>query len=65
MSRDLYADRSGFAAARHAFVRKVRPAATPERLLPAAGGPVPALDRPRDLSELQPSGLRPAVPISA
>ncbi|HEY0002692.1 MAG TPA: enoyl-CoA hydratase-related protein [Actinoplanes sp.] len=65
MSRDLYADRSGFAAARHAYVRKVRPAVTPERLLPAPGGPVSAAERPRNLNELETSGLRPAVPISA
>ena len=35
MSRDMYGDRSGFAAARHAFVTKAQPAETPERLRPA------------------------------
>ena len=36
MSRDMFEDRSGFAAARHAFVGKIRPAQTPARLrLPA------------------------------
>ncbi|MFC7273760.1 hydrogenase maturation protein [Paractinoplanes rhizophilus] len=54
MSRDMYADRSGFAAARHAFVRKVKPSETPARLL--LGGAAP---RPRA------SVLRPAVPVSA
>jgi putative two-component system hydrogenase maturation factor HypX/HoxX len=55
MSRDMYADRSGFAAARHAFVRKLKPAETPSRLLPA-GIRTP---RPRKTT------LRPAVPMSA
>jgi putative two-component system hydrogenase maturation factor HypX/HoxX len=32
MARDMFDDRSGFAAARHAFVHKRRPAATPARL---------------------------------
>jgi putative two-component system protein, hydrogenase maturation factor HypX/HoxX len=32
MSRDLFADRSGFAAARHAFVTKQRPGSTPDRI---------------------------------
>ncbi|MDP9799298.1 putative two-component system hydrogenase maturation factor HypX/HoxX [Catenuloplanes nepalensis] len=34
MSHDIFGDRSGFVAARHAFVHKVRPTATPARLLP-------------------------------
>ncbi|WP_433300865.1 enoyl-CoA hydratase-related protein [Actinoplanes sp. CA-030573] len=54
MSRDIYADRSGFAAARHAFVRKIKPGETPARLLP--GGKAPRLPKPI---------LRPAVPMSA
>jgi putative two-component system hydrogenase maturation factor HypX/HoxX len=54
MSRDLYADRSGFAAARHAFVRKVNPVETPSRLLFPGSRP-----RPRT------TVLRPAVPVSA
>jgi putative two-component system hydrogenase maturation factor HypX/HoxX len=33
MSQDIFEDRSGFAAARHAFVHKVRPTSTPARLL--------------------------------
>ena len=32
MSRDIFDDRHGFAAARHAFVTKQPPAATPARL---------------------------------
>jgi len=55
MSRDMYADRSGFAAARHAFVRKLKPAETPARLL-MTGVKAP---RPRKTT------LRPAVPVSA
>jgi putative two-component system hydrogenase maturation factor HypX/HoxX len=57
MSRDMYADRSGFAAARHAFVRKVKPAETPSRLLMT--GRVAAAPRRR------PAKIRPAVPVSA
>ena len=34
MARDLFDDRSDFAAARHAFVRKLAPDATPPRLAP-------------------------------
>ncbi|MFI5890707.1 hydrogenase maturation protein [Actinoplanes sp. NPDC051513] len=54
MSRDMYADRSGFAAARHDFVRKVKPSETPDRLL--LGGM-----KPRRRTTV----LRPAVPLSA
>ena len=54
MSRDMYADRSGFAAARHAFVRKLKPVETPSRLLFKGTAP-----RPRA------TVLRPAVPVSA
>ncbi|WP_067684631.1 enoyl-CoA hydratase-related protein [Actinoplanes awajinensis] len=42
MSHDMFADRSGFAAARHAFVAKTRPAGTPDRLtLHPAPAPAP------------------------
>ncbi|XVV13612.1 enoyl-CoA hydratase-related protein [Actinoplanes sp. CA-131856] len=53
MSRDMYADRSGFAAARHAFVHKTRPVETPARLL------FESVSLPR--RQL----LRPAIPVSA
>ncbi|MFL6111592.1 MAG: enoyl-CoA hydratase/isomerase family protein, partial [Catenulispora sp.] len=74
MSRDMYADRSGFAAARRAFVTKARPAATPERLRfataseePAAAARVPIVpNRRTSLAPAAPSSaVRPAVPISA
>jgi putative two-component system hydrogenase maturation factor HypX/HoxX len=55
MSRDLYADRSGFAAARHAFVRKVKPAETPSRLLMTGHAAAPPRRRP--------ARIRPAVPV--
>ncbi|MEU4245247.1 enoyl-CoA hydratase-related protein [Actinoplanes sp. NPDC026619] len=58
MSRDMYADRAGFAAARHAFVRKIKPTETPARLLPAAK--VPTAPKARRAAT-----LRPAVPVSA
>ena len=32
MSRDIFDDRNGFAAARHAFVTKQKPASTPTRI---------------------------------
>jgi putative two-component system hydrogenase maturation factor HypX/HoxX len=59
MSRDMYGDRSGFAAARHAFVRKIRPTETPERLRPAT--PSAALTT----ITRRPAFVRPAVPVSA
>ncbi|MBG0563219.1 enoyl-CoA hydratase-related protein [Actinoplanes aureus] len=72
MSRDIFADRSGFAAARRGFVRKIRPDGTPRRLLLAANsGPATAV-RPRATNagpnvgvtaERRPT-LRPAVPVS-
>ncbi|MCU7730266.1 hydrogenase maturation protein [Actinoplanes sp. KI2] len=55
MSRDMYADRSGFAAARHAFVRKVKPAETPSRLL----------FKRKKAARSRATVLRPAVPVSA
>ncbi|MFI1990184.1 hydrogenase maturation protein [Actinoplanes sp. NPDC020271] len=71
MSRDIYADRSGFAAARGAFVGKVRPTATPRQLL-LAGNTGPVLGgRPRPgnagpTSERRaPVTVRPAVPVVA
>jgi putative two-component system hydrogenase maturation factor HypX/HoxX len=61
MSRDVYGDRSGFAAARHAFVSEARPAGTPERLVLttpqlACGTPVP---------RNRPKAARPPIPMSA
>ncbi|MET0424472.1 MAG: hydrogenase maturation protein [Actinoplanes sp.] len=63
MSRDMYGDRSGFAAARHAFVRKAKAIETPERLLPAWTATVPRQDR--SATDRRLSALRPAVPMSA
>jgi putative two-component system hydrogenase maturation factor HypX/HoxX len=60
MSRDMYGDRSGFAAARHAFVRKIKPAETPVKLRPSA-----PVTRPRAANERRVTTLRPAVPVSA
>lgn len=54
MSRDMFGDRSGFAAARRDFVTKAVPATTPARLVFPA--PVPVVPAAR---------LRSAVPISA
>jgi putative two-component system protein, hydrogenase maturation factor HypX/HoxX len=62
MSRDMFADRNGFAAARHAFVRKVKPAATPARLLATPLTPATPAPRSRPAVEKR---LRPAVPMSA
>jgi len=54
MSRDMFGDRSGFAAARRDFVTKAKAASTPARLvLTASAAVVPA------------ARLRSAVPISA
>lgn len=70
MSRDIYTDRSGFAAARGAFVRKARPAATPRQLLLTGNtGPVLA-GRPRPgnagpATDRWSAAVRPAVPIIA
>ena len=68
MSRDMYGDRSGFAAARHAFVTKAKPAGTPERLLPSRPEPARpnAIARPRHANsgDRRPA-VRPAVPVSA
>ena len=54
MSRDMFGDRSGFAAARRDFVTKAAPTSTPPRLL--FHPPVPTVPAAR---------LRSAVPISA
>ena len=71
MSSDMYGDRSGFAAARRAFVTKARPAHTPGRLLIGA---VPAketgrarpMTKPRNAGPAEvPARVRPAVPLSA
>ncbi|AGZ39346.1 hydrogenase maturation protein [Actinoplanes friuliensis] len=72
MSSDMFGDRSGFAAARRAFVGKVRPTTTPAHLLPAPRSEQPAA-RPRQLSRPRntaPAGdtqvrVRSAVPMSA
>jgi putative two-component system protein, hydrogenase maturation factor HypX/HoxX len=63
MSRDMYGDRSGFAAARHAFVTKARPAGTPARL--AFPARVAYVSRPRTGTEQAPARVRPAIPVSA
>ena len=68
MSLDLYGDRSGFAAARRAFVTRAKATGTPARLLlgkaaaEEAGGPVPTT-RPRHTNASP--AIRPAVPVSA
>jgi len=62
MSRDLFADRSGFAAARRAFVTKAKTTGTPARLaFPRAQ------DEPARVAHLgrQFGRLRPAFPASA
>ena len=62
MSRDLFADRSGFAAARRAFVTKARPERTPERLaFPREQ------DEPARVAHIgrQFARVRPAFPVSA
>ncbi|WP_229072073.1 hydrogenase maturation protein [Actinoplanes sp. DH11] len=69
MSADMYADRSGFAAARRAFVRKIRPAETPRHLLFAANAAMVPPPRSR-MANAGPTGarrpsLRPAFPVSA
>jgi putative two-component system hydrogenase maturation factor HypX/HoxX len=68
MSRDLDGDRSGFAAARHAFVTKAKPTGTPERLRFDPGSRAPDERRSVPLSRSRTGGapaVRPAVPISA
>ncbi len=71
MSRDIYADRSGFAAARGAFVRKDRPAATPRQLLLAGNTGPTLVARPRPgnagpaTDRRAPVTVRPAVPVVA
>ncbi|MGX6602704.1 enoyl-CoA hydratase-related protein [Micromonosporaceae bacterium Da 78-11] len=72
MSRDLYGDRFGFAAARQAFVLKTKVAATSARLLPASRpATVPATRNAathpenRAPNERRAVNVRPAVPVSA
>jgi putative two-component system hydrogenase maturation factor HypX/HoxX len=68
MSRDMFGDRSGFAAARRAFVTKARAARTPERLRLAVpeAAPQKPITRPRhtNTGDRRPA-VRPAVPVSA
>jgi putative two-component system hydrogenase maturation factor HypX/HoxX len=63
MSRDLFDDRSGFAAARQAFVHKQPTTTTPARLaMPAIGAVRPRhVTRPRQAPDLG-HRIRPAVP---
>ena len=70
MSRDIFGDRSGFAAARRAFVTKQKPAATPDRLRlgglsGASDGARRAVLIGRSRTGGAPPVVRPAVPISA
>jgi len=62
MSRDLFADRSGFAAARRAFVTKAKPTGTPARLTFRGGQ-----DEPARVAHIgrQFARVRPAFPVSA
>jgi putative two-component system protein, hydrogenase maturation factor HypX/HoxX len=62
MSRDMWADRSGFAAARHAFVTKQRAESAPDRLLLAAPSPARPIAKPRNARRMV---VRPAVPATA
>ena len=73
MSSDMFGDRSGFAAARRAFVSQAGPATTPDRLLlappaePAAARPR-QLNRPRAVADSAADTqvrVRSAVPLSA
>ncbi|MFC7531467.1 hydrogenase maturation protein [Actinoplanes sp. GCM10030250] len=69
MSRDIYTDRSGFAAARRGFVRKIRPQGTPRQLMFTPNAGPAAAARPRHTNagpgaERRPT-IRPAVPVSA
>ncbi|MEV6299425.1 enoyl-CoA hydratase-related protein [Actinoplanes sp. NPDC051861] len=68
MSRDIYTDRSGFAAARRGFVRKTEPQGTPRRLILAANAGPATATRPRPTNagpaERRPA-IRPAIPVSA
>ncbi|BFU46932.1 hydrogenase maturation protein [Krasilnikovia sp. MM14-A1004] len=68
MSRDMFADRSGFAAARRAFVTKAAPDGTPQRLVARPTEPVRGarLSRQRTAAEDESGArVRPAVPMSA
>ncbi|MFI7598606.1 enoyl-CoA hydratase-related protein [Actinoplanes sp. NPDC049681] len=70
MSSDMFGDRSGFAAARHAFVTKAKPTTTPARLLPAGAKDAA---RPRQIGRARnaapvaeaPVRVRSAIPLSA
>jgi putative two-component system hydrogenase maturation factor HypX/HoxX len=66
MSRDLFGDRSGFAAARRAFLGKIRPPATPERLLLGRPESAPPMQvtrtRHTNAGDRRPA-VRPAVPV--
>ncbi|GAB1645100.1 hydrogenase maturation protein [Krasilnikovia sp. MM14-A1259] len=68
MSLDMFADRSGFAAARRAFVTKAAPAGTPQRLAARSAEPGRGarVSRPRAAADDAPAAqVRPAVPMSA
>ncbi|BCJ44432.1 formyl transferase [Actinoplanes ianthinogenes] len=70
MSRDIFGDRSGFAAARRAFVTKAGTGGTPRKLLLAGNtGPViGARPRPGNAGpgdRRVPVTVRPAVPVTA
>jgi putative two-component system hydrogenase maturation factor HypX/HoxX len=70
MSSDIFGDRSGFAAARRAFVGKVPPTCTPARLLPTQHPEQSArprqASRPRAATTAEPEvKVRSAVPASA
>jgi putative two-component system hydrogenase maturation factor HypX/HoxX len=66
VSRDLFEDRSGFAAARRAVVAKVRPTSTPKRwAFPAPPSARPLhITRPRH-GPTDPAVIRPSIPLSA
>jgi putative two-component system hydrogenase maturation factor HypX/HoxX len=61
MSRDMFADRSGFAAARRAFVTKAKASRTPDRLVFADD------TEPARVAHIgrQPARVRPPFPVSA
>ncbi|WP_306205967.1 hydrogenase maturation protein [Actinoplanes sp. RD1] len=66
MSSDIFGDRSGFAAARHAFVGKSRAVRTPDNLLLHANKrPMKPVMSQHPGREQIKAAVRPAVPISA